>query len=110
MPAESGVDTGLWLGLPPRAAVVLYGIGLIPLLLIPLAYAFTFEEQTLSDGDLERVLAAARRRMLSMAPGEAPVTAGDQVPAMSQELDMDGTAGDRRGAEEVEMRPGAEWH
>lgn len=52
----------LWLGLPPRAAIVLYGIGLVPMLLVPVAYALTFDEMTLSDADLERVRRAAARR------------------------------------------------
>jgi hypothetical protein len=52
-------DPQLWLGLPPGAAVVVYGIGLLPLFAVPLAYALTFEGTTLSPGDLERVRAAA---------------------------------------------------
>lgn len=54
------IGDALWLGLPRRAAVLLYGIGLLPLLVLPLAYARTFEEQTLSEADLERVRAAVR--------------------------------------------------
>jgi hypothetical protein len=50
----------LWGGLPRRAAILLYGIGLLPLFVLPLAYAFTFEEQTLSEADLERVRAEVR--------------------------------------------------
>lgn len=49
----------LVLGLPRRAAVVLYGIGLLPLFVLPVAYALTFEEMTLSEEDLERVRGAA---------------------------------------------------
>ncbi len=37
-------DPTLWLGLPPRAAVILYGIGILPALVLPLAYALTFDE------------------------------------------------------------------
>jgi len=58
LPAETAADTPLWLGLPRRAAIVLYGIGILPLFLLPLAYAFTFESMTLSDEDLARVRAA----------------------------------------------------
>jgi O-antigen/teichoic acid export membrane protein len=57
LPAE-GPDTALWLGLPPRAAVILYGVGLLPLFILPLAYALTFEALTLSEADLARVRAA----------------------------------------------------
>ncbi len=59
LPAESA-DARLWLGLPARAAVVLYGTGLLPLFVLPLVYAFTFESCTLSDDDIARVRAAAR--------------------------------------------------
>lgn len=60
MPPEAPGDPRLWLGLPPRAAIVIYGIGLLPLLIIPVAYALTFDEFTLSAGDLERVRREAR--------------------------------------------------
>lgn len=49
----------LVLGLPRRAAIVLYGIGLLPLLILPVAYALTFDEMTLSEDDLDRVRRAA---------------------------------------------------
>jgi hypothetical protein len=58
-PAESA-DSTLWLGLPARAAIVIYGIGLFPIILLPVAYALTFESQTLSAQDLEQVRALAR--------------------------------------------------
>lgn len=59
LPAVEAADPVLVLGLPVRAAVLLYGIGLLPTLLIPLAYALTFE-QTLTDDDLERVRRGVR--------------------------------------------------
>lgn len=49
----------LVLGLPRRAAIVLYGVGLLPLLVLPVAYALTFDEMTLSEDDLDRVRRAA---------------------------------------------------
>ena len=49
----------LLLGLPRRAAIVLYGIGLLPALILPVAYAITFDELTLTEEDIERVRAAA---------------------------------------------------
>lgn len=55
LPATNPVEPTLWFGLPPRAAVILYGIGILPLLVVPLAYALTFEEQTLRPEDLERI-------------------------------------------------------
>jgi hypothetical protein len=62
MPAETG-SSPLWFGLPARAAVVLYGVGVLPLFVLPIAYALTFESLTLSEADLERVRAARRERV-----------------------------------------------
>ena len=55
LPAAEGPLSRLWLGLPTRAAIVIYGIGLLPIIVLPLAYALTFEAQTLSADDVERV-------------------------------------------------------
>ena len=57
LPADRA-DGPLWLGLPPRAAVILYGVGLLPLFILPVAYALTFDALTLDDADLARVRAA----------------------------------------------------
>ena len=38
---DLGSNEPLWLGLPRRAAVIVYGVGLIPLLFLPWAYART---------------------------------------------------------------------
>lgn len=54
MPTES-VGSPLWFGLPARAAVVLYGVGVLPLFVLPIAYAMTFETLTLDEADLERI-------------------------------------------------------
>ena len=51
----------LLLGLPRRAAIVLYGIGILPALILPITYALTFDELTLTDEDIERVREAASR-------------------------------------------------
>jgi hypothetical protein len=67
LPAADPAASEFWFGLPPRAAIVLYGIGLLPLLVVPLAYALTFDEQTLSAADLERV----RREALALRRREA---------------------------------------
>src|SRR2546423_437354 len=55
LPATEGAASGLFLGLPLRAAVIIYGVGLLPIFVLPVAYALTFETQTLSAADLERV-------------------------------------------------------
>ena len=67
LPPETA-ESPLFLGLPPRAAVVLLGIGLLPLLIMPVAYALTFDEMTLSEEDLARV----RRQALELAPKANP--------------------------------------
>jgi hypothetical protein len=72
LPATESPLSKLWLGLPARAAVVIYGIGLLPIVVLPVAYALTFETQTLSADDLERVRAVAREnRARNAALGNA---------------------------------------
>ena len=61
LPAETGAVPRLWIGLPRRAAILLYGIGFLPLLVLPFAYAFTFDALTLPPEELERIRAAAQR-------------------------------------------------
>ena len=61
LPPESA-GSALWLGLPRRAALVLYGVGLLPVAILPLAYARTFDSLTLRPEDLERIRAARARR------------------------------------------------
>jgi hypothetical protein len=55
LPANEGPGSTLWLGLPARAALIIYGIGLMPVVVLPVAYALTFETQTLSAEDVEKV-------------------------------------------------------
>ncbi len=74
-PADPG-DPTLWLGLPPRAAVLLYGIGVIPFFIVPVAYAWTFDAFTLSEADLERVRGAAKGWKADAAAAEADAHAG----------------------------------
>jgi prepilin signal peptidase PulO-like enzyme (type II secretory pathway) len=60
LPATESPLSKLWLGLPARAAIVIYGIGLLPIIILPVAYALTFETQTLNAEDVERVRELAR--------------------------------------------------
>jgi len=60
LPATESASSTLWLGLPVRAAIVIYGIGLFPTIVLPIAYALTFESQTLTAEDVERVRELAR--------------------------------------------------
>jgi hypothetical protein len=68
MPPVDPLQPTLWLGLPPGAAVVVYGIGILPFLIVPLAYALTFHDVTLRPGDLKRVRDEARRARGEMPP------------------------------------------
>ena len=58
MPAQEGAGGPLLLGLPQRTAIVLYAVGVVPIAVLPFAYALTFESSTLSAEDLARVRAA----------------------------------------------------
>jgi hypothetical protein len=49
-------------GLPLPAAIVIYGVGLLPALILPIAYAMTFDTVTLREEDIERVRALAQSR------------------------------------------------
>jgi hypothetical protein len=74
LPATENPLSRLWLGLPARAAVVIYGIGLLPIVVLPIAYALTFETQTLSAEDVERVRELGRAykaRSEALSNGEA---------------------------------------
>ena len=60
LPATESPLSRLWLGLPARAAIVIYGIGLLPIIVLPVAYALTFDTQTLNAEDVARVRELAR--------------------------------------------------
>ncbi|MDB4880790.1 MAG: hypothetical protein JWL60_2236 [Gemmatimonadetes bacterium] len=59
LPPGEGAGGTLLLGLPLRTAIVLYGIGVVPIAVLPFAYALTFESSTLSEDDLARVREAS---------------------------------------------------
>jgi hypothetical protein len=69
----------LYFGLPLRAAIVLIGVGLLPLLVLPIAYAMTFDEMTLGEDDLARVRAAALA-LRAQPPAEAHRGAAEATP------------------------------
>lgn len=50
----------LLLGLPRVTAVMLLVTGLVPLVVLPIAYARAFDRDVLGEGDVERIAAAAR--------------------------------------------------
>jgi hypothetical protein len=55
LPDATSPDATLWLGLPAGAAIVLYVLGILPVLVVPVAYALTFDRMTLDSADLERI-------------------------------------------------------
>ena len=61
LPADEGPRSVLWLGLPARAAILIYGIGLMPAIVLPVAYALTFSSQTLTAEDVALVRAMGAR-------------------------------------------------
>lgn len=62
LPASESAESTLWLGLPARAAIVIYGVGLLPVVVLPVAYALTFDTQTLNQADVDRVREIAAQR------------------------------------------------
>lgn len=58
MPANEGAAAPLLFGFPERTAILLYGVGVVPMFILPFAYALTFDASTLSADDLARVRAA----------------------------------------------------
>ena len=71
LPATESPLSKLWLGLPARAAIVIYGIGLLPIIVLPVAYALTFETQTLNAEDVARVRELARENR-AQSEAESP--------------------------------------
>jgi hypothetical protein len=64
MLAPEGADASLVLGLPRRAALLLYGVGLLPGVLLSLVFAWSFDRTALSRSrllELEEQLRAIRR-------------------------------------------------
>jgi hypothetical protein len=55
LPPNEAKGAALLGGLPVRAAIVIYGIGLLPIVVLPVAYAITFGTQTLTEEDVARV-------------------------------------------------------
>ena len=71
LPATENPLSRLWLGLPVRAAIVIYGVGLLPIIVLPIAYAMTFETLTLSAEDIERVRESTRHRSSGGSPPDS---------------------------------------
>lgn len=59
IPTVDPAEPRLLLGLPPAVSYLLYGLGLVPALIVPFVYAWSFERATLSEEELDRVRSAA---------------------------------------------------
>lgn len=54
---EVTADAALYMGLPQGAALILFVVGLMPMLVLPIAYALTFDKTTLNSEELEALRA-----------------------------------------------------
>jgi hypothetical protein len=70
LPAVEAKGATLLLGLPVRAAIVIYGIGLLPIVVLPVAYAITFDTQTLSEDDIAQVREMAKKANSARTSGD----------------------------------------
>lgn len=59
LPADEGAGGALLLGLPRRTAMVLCGVGAVPMLLLPLAYALAFDRDVLSEEEMQQLRTSA---------------------------------------------------
>lgn len=55
LPDTDSALSRLFLGLPARAAIIVYGVGFLPVLVLPFVYARNFEERTLKPDDIEAI-------------------------------------------------------
>ena len=76
LPPTEGAGGPLLLGLPLRSAIVIYVVGVVPLLVLPFVWAHAFETATLSDDDLRR-LRDAHQAMVRDAHGPGRTGADD---------------------------------
>lgn len=96
LPATDVADPTLFFGLPPRAALLMYGVGLLPTLVVPVAYALTFDSLTLRPGDLGQVRDAGRRRKERLSSTGADIS--DQGSGSDDRAEHEGSPSDKGGA------------
>lgn len=70
MPAKEGAGGPLLFGFPLRSTIVLLGVAVVPLLVFPFAWAFTFDSAMLSEDDLRRLREA--QAAMARARGDDP--------------------------------------
>ena len=73
---DAGAGDRLFGGLPLPAALLLYGAGLLPLLVVPLVYAWTFQGTGLEQEAMADLTARAKAAMTEAATTEAATEPG----------------------------------
>jgi hypothetical protein len=73
LPANEGAGGPLLFGFPRRSTIVLLGVAVVPILVLPFVWAFTFDSSMLSDDDLRR-LREAQAAMARTREGGAGTT------------------------------------
>lgn len=92
LPPVDPLEPALWMGLPVPAAIVLLGVGLLPLVVLPLAYGLTFPGAGLSRGEVEAVReAAAAARGAGGGGGENEGPGADDGPVAGDGAPPSGT-------------------
>ena len=61
IPPNEGAGGPLLFNFPLRSTIVLLGVAIVPILVMPFAWALTFESSMLSDADLQQLREAQRR-------------------------------------------------
>ena len=69
LPANEGAGGPLLFGFPLRSTIVLVGVAVVPILVLPFAWALTFDSSTLSEDDLKRLRAAQAAMARSSGDG-----------------------------------------
>ncbi len=65
LPVETATSP-LFLGLPIRAAIEIYGVGLLPIVVLPVLYAIEFRSEGLDEASLAALRAKAERLRASI--------------------------------------------
>ncbi len=58
LPADESTASRIFLGFPKRAAIVIYGAGVLPLVALPVLFAWSFDPRAFDRESIERIRAA----------------------------------------------------
>ena len=76
--ADEGAGGALLFGFPLRATIVLVGVAVVPILILPFAWALTFDSSMLSEEDLRKLREAQAAMARSGDGGSRPETRSDR--------------------------------